>query len=208
MIEPMDYLVLLLLWIAWCTLHSLLIASPVTGYFRHRLGTGFRFYRLAYNGLSVVTLIPLLLYAWSLRSAPLFSFHGPWRALQFLLLFISFSLFLSGLRRYDSLQFLGFRQLVQADACAVLTEDCTLDLGGVLGMVRHPWYTGGILIVWARDLDMAAILTNTVITGYFIVGAFLEERKLIAEFGERYKDYQKRVSMFLPFKWLRRKFLT
>lgn len=203
----MDYVVLLLLWISWCTLHSLLIASPVTGYFRQRLGAGFRFYRLVYNGLSVVTLVPVLLYAWSLRSSPLFSFQGPWRILQFLLLFISFSLFLSGIRRYDSLQFLGLRQLVHSDACAVLTQDCKLDLGGVLGMVRHPWYTGGILIVWARDLDMAAILTNSVITGYFIIGAFLEERKLIAEFGETYRDYQKRVSMFFPFKWVRKKFL-
>jgi protein-S-isoprenylcysteine O-methyltransferase Ste14 len=156
-----------------------------------------------YNGLSVATLIPLVLYAWSLRSTPLFSFPGPWKALQFLLLLVSSVLFLSGLRRYDTLQFLGFRQLGQPGSCAVLTEDCELDSGGVLGMVRHPWYTGGILVVWARDIDIAAMITNTVITGYFIVGAYLEEKKLLAEFGGTYRKYQKRVSMFLPFKWLR-----
>lgn len=73
-------------------------------------------------------------------------------------------------------------------------------------MVRHPWYAGGILIVWGRNLDMAAILTNLVITGYFIIGAYLEERKLLVEFGEEYIDYQRQVSMLFPFKLIRQKF--
>ena len=69
-------------------------------------------------------------------------------------------------------------------------------------MVRHPWYAGGILIVWARNLDMAAILTSLLITGHFLIGAFLEERKMLAEFGEEYIGYQRRVSMLFPFKWV------
>jgi protein-S-isoprenylcysteine O-methyltransferase Ste14 len=47
-----------------------------------------------------------------------------------------------------------------------------------------------------------ALLTSMVITGYFIIGAFLEERKLLAEFGEEYIGYQRRVSMLFPFKWV------
>ena len=63
----------------------------------------------------------------------------------------------------------------------------------------------GILIVWARNLDMAVILTSLVITGYFLIGAFLEERKMLAEFGEEYTGYQRRVSMLFPFKWVIKK---
>jgi protein-S-isoprenylcysteine O-methyltransferase Ste14 len=109
--------------------------------------------------------------------------------------------FVGGARRYDLAQFLGIRQVRENNACSILTDDWRLDTGGILGMVRHPWYAGGILIVWARNLDMATILTNLVITVYFFIGAFLEERKLLAEFGEEYVDYQQRVSMFFPFKW-------
>jgi len=63
----------------------------------------------------------------------------------------------------------------------------------------------GILIVWARNPDMAVILTSLVITGYFLIGAFLEERKMLAEFGEEYTGYQRRVSMLFPFKWVIKK---
>jgi protein-S-isoprenylcysteine O-methyltransferase Ste14 len=60
-----------------------------------------------------------------------------------------------------------------------------------------------MIIVWGRDLDVSAIITNLIITGYFIIGTFLEERKLSTQFGEAYKEYQKRVSMFFPYKWLK-----
>ncbi len=72
-------------------------------------------------------------------------------------------------------------------------------------MIRHPWYLGGILIVWARDLSLSTILNNTVITSYFIIGTVLEERKLVREFGEPYREYQRNVSMFFPCKWLKAK---
>jgi protein-S-isoprenylcysteine O-methyltransferase Ste14 len=51
---------------------------------------------------------------------------------------------------------------------------------------------------------MPGILMNLVLTGYFLVGAILEEKKLLAEFGEEYRGYQRDVSMLFPFKWLSR----
>jgi protein-S-isoprenylcysteine O-methyltransferase Ste14 len=62
-----------------------------------------------------------------------------------------------------------------------------------------------MMIIWARELDLSAIITNVILTGYFIVGAVLEERKLSVEFPEAYKEYQKKVSMFFPSRWLRSK---
>jgi protein-S-isoprenylcysteine O-methyltransferase Ste14 len=41
-----------------------------------------------------------------------------------------------------------------------------------------------------------------VLCSYLVVGAVLEERKLKALFGVQYEDYQRRVSMFFPFKWM------
>jgi protein-S-isoprenylcysteine O-methyltransferase Ste14 len=38
-----------------------------------------------------------------------------------------------------------------------------------------------------------------------IIGAFLEEKKLVREFGEGYRAYQARVSMFLPYQWVKLK---
>ena len=200
----MKYVILAVVWTAWCTIHSLLISVAVTEHLKHRLGIVFRYYRIFYNGFSVITLIPVALYTYSLQTPPLFSWEGPLRVIQLLLLFTSFFLFLSGVMHYDALQFFGIRQITQSNSCTILTEDCELNTTGILGLIRHPWYLGGILVVWARDLDFSAILTNIIITGYFVIGAFLEERKLTIQFGKTYREYQREVSMFFPFKWLRR----
>jgi protein-S-isoprenylcysteine O-methyltransferase Ste14 len=40
-----------------------------------------------------------------------------------------------------------------------------------------------------------------VFTAYVVVGTLLEEKKLVAEFGEEYRSYQRRVSMLVPLKW-------
>jgi protein-S-isoprenylcysteine O-methyltransferase Ste14 len=190
-------------WTAWCAVHSVLISIRVIEHLRHHLGGAFHYYRIFYNGVSVITLIPVALYTYSLQTEPLFSWEGPLRAIQLLLLFISFLLFISGIRHYDVLQFLGIRQIRQSNSCMTLTENCELDTAGILGVIRHPWYLGGMILVWPRNLDISAILTNTIITGYFVIGAFLEERKLKIQFGKTYTDYQRRVSMFFPYKWLK-----
>ena len=199
--EMTQYLLLTFLWIAWCALHSAMISLSVTGALKRKIPGAFRWYRLFFNAVAVVTLVPVLLYAESLRGPVLFSWAEPWRVVQVLLIGAALLFFTAGARRYDFSQFLGLRQLKEDNGCSVLTDDCTLDTDGILSVVRHPWYTGGMLIVWARPLDTAAILTNLVVTAYFVVGAFLEERKLKTQFGRQYDAYRQRVSMFFPIKW-------
>jgi protein-S-isoprenylcysteine O-methyltransferase Ste14 len=201
----MKYALLALIWLMWCFLHSALISLTVTGYLKHRLGDRFRYYRLVYNGFALVTLIPVFLYAHSVQTEPLFSWQGYWRIGQVLLLAASLFLFLAGGRNYDGLTFLGVRQIKERHSCMGLSETCGLDTRGILGVVRHPWYAGGMMIVWAGDLDVSAIITNLIITGYFIVGTLLEERKLSIEFPDAYKEYQQKVSMFFPYQWLKSK---
>ena len=81
-----------------------------------------------------------------------------------------------------------------------------MDTSGVLNIVRHPWYVATILLIWARNLDISTILVNAILTLYLIVGAHLEERKLLLEFGDRYRSYQRSVSMLIPIKWMRSKY--
>jgi protein-S-isoprenylcysteine O-methyltransferase Ste14 len=69
-------------------------------------------------------------------------------------------------------------------------------------VIRHPWYAGLVLLLWARDLDIAGLVVSSVLTVYILIGTLLEERKLVHEFGDAYRDYQRRVSMFVPIKWL------
>jgi protein-S-isoprenylcysteine O-methyltransferase Ste14 len=44
--------------------------------------------------------------------------------------------------------------------------------------------------------NMLAFLIGMAV--YMVIGAFLEEKKMLKEFGEAYTDYRKNTPMFLP----------
>ncbi len=202
----MDYLLLALLWAAYCAVHSALIAVRVTDFLRRTLGGGYRFYRLFFNLFSLGTLMPLISYSESarLKSGLVFAWDGYLRVIQWALLALAALLAVAGARHYSLSSFLGFRQLRRGGSRGAMTESGKFDDSGVLGLVRHPWYTAVFLLLWARDFDLAKFTVNAVLSTYLVVGTILEERKLILEFGDQYREYQARVSMFIPLKWLRK----
>jgi len=182
LMEPIDYtgyLSLSLLVIAWCVLHSAMISASVTEYLKERLGPKFRFYRLFFNLIAVLTLIPVALFAYSMQTQMIFSWNGYMRIGQVTILGIAVLLFFLGGRHYDARQVLGITQIRAGTSNTVITDTGELDTSGILGITRHPWYLATILFIWARQLDVSAVLVNVILTSYLIVGTCLEEKKLL-----------------------------
>jgi protein-S-isoprenylcysteine O-methyltransferase Ste14 len=202
---PVKHILAVLLWILWCALHSTLIATPVTDYLKEKLGDRFRFYRLFFNAASLATLLPVVYYSISIQQAPVFRWEGPLMVVKYLLLATSIALFVAGGKHYSMSQFLGIRQIKTGRANPALSEYDTFDTSGILCAIRHPWYTASLMFIWARDLSLSTLLVNIVLSAYFVVGTILEERKLLLKFGDKYREYQKNVSMFIPFEWLKAK---
>jgi methanethiol S-methyltransferase len=78
-----------------------------------------------------------------------------------------------------------------------------ITIAGPYRWVRHPLYLFIILMIWScPDLTRDRLLFNLLWTIWIVIGSYFEEIDLIVEFGDAYREYQKRVPMLVPFlKW-------
>lgn len=192
---------LLFFWVCWCCLHSLLITATARHWFEARGGAWIGLYRLGYVWFSLVTLLPLLWYTRTVSQHQLVTPTSGLQGLQMICLFYALALFIGGLRVYDLRAFLGI-QAWRDYRVGCKSIPPVFVQTGILRFVRHPWYSGGIALLWSLpNLTDVSLATRTLLTCYLIVGTLLEERKLKASLGPSYRAYCRRVPMLLPWKF-------
>jgi protein-S-isoprenylcysteine O-methyltransferase Ste14 len=70
---------------------------------------------------------------------------------------------------------------------------------GLYKRIRHPIYLGWFIIFWATPVMSAGhLLLAVVTTAYIMLAVLVEERDLVAHFGERYRRYQQSTPRYLP----------
>lgn len=200
----MQYFILAVLWIAFCTLHSTLISVAFTRFLQRKTGKLYRYHRLFFNLFSIVSLIPVAVYYSSIKETPFFIWSGFLLPVKYLLFFAGILLFVSGARHYSFSHFIGLAQLQSGSKHMLMNKSGKLSTRGILGIVRHPFYAGMFPLLWASDLDIPTLITNIILSIYTLIGTLLEERKLILEFGDAYREYQQKVSMLFPLKWIKK----
>jgi protein-S-isoprenylcysteine O-methyltransferase Ste14 len=198
----MEQLPLALGWILYAALHSLLADLRVKAAVTARFPDFAPWYRLAYNGVALLTALPLL---WLMRATPgteLWAWNGAWAWLGNGLAVAALFGAMQSSKAYAMNDFLGLGVLGGDKAI----ERDVFRLSTPHRFVRHPWYSFGLVIVWTRDMDAAMLVSALAITIYFVAGSRLEERKLIAIHGDTYRRYRERVPglLPLPWKWLSR----
>ncbi len=70
--------------------------------------------------------------------------------------------------------------------------------------VRHPLYLAILTRMWSYPtLTPDRLLFNVLWTAWVVMGTMLEERDLVAVFGDSYRDYQRKVPMLVPWRFSR-----
>ena len=84
---------------------------------------------------------------------------------------------------------------IQADP----SPSMALTIRGPYRWVRHPLYLFMIVLFWAcPSLTADRLLLNILWTIWIVIGTILEERDLVDDFGDAYRDYQASVPMLVP----------
>lgn len=196
----MEYLIISFLWIAYCALHSYLISTKVTNSAARILKKYYAFYRLFYVALSLVLLIPLIKYTVQYNGGIILSYGPALNIIRLVLMYASFLIFfLAFFFSYDPLHFFGIRQIMNMGKSAGSAMETAISRKGLLGIIRHPMYLALIIFLWTQVFTLTDIIVNTILTVYVIIGTWLEEKKLILEFGDAYVKYQHEVPMLIPF---------
>jgi protein-S-isoprenylcysteine O-methyltransferase Ste14 len=186
-------------WMLYATVHSLLASTPAKRVLQRRYPRHYRTYRLVYNLLAVILLVPPLWLLAAYAGGPLWHWPPPLDRLADLAALLAVAGFAWSLRYYDTGEFLGTRQL--GSTTPTLADEVPLTLSPLHRWVRHPWYFLGLVIVWTREMNAALLVTAVMLSLYLVIGSRLEDAKLIATYGDAYRRYRDSIPGLLPLPW-------
>jgi methanethiol S-methyltransferase len=192
--QSMNHLLVILFWVVYYAVHSILASTFVKDFFQKKLRKYFRYYRLCYTIFALITLAGLLYFQYSFESPVLIKpALIKYLAILFLILPGITIMFIS-IKKY-------FMLLSGVRSIFTPVPASELKVNGVHRFVRHPLYSGTILFVWGLFF-VFPFLNNLIavilLTLYVFIGISFEEKKLIKEFGKNYEAYILNVPMLIP----------
>jgi len=193
------HLLLAFSWLLYFAIHSIIASLKMKRWVVAHWPEMMCLYRLIFNLLAVLLIIPPLLLMYFLHGPWLWQWSGMAAWLANGLALLALLGFAWSLRYYDGQEFLGLRQW-RAGIKTVEDQE-RFQISPLHRFVRHPWYSLTLVLIWTRDMDAAFLVTAVAFTLYFILGSWLEERKLIQYHGEIYRRYREQVPGLIPLPW-------
>jgi len=178
--------------------HSGMVRRP----FRARLAKVFpaRYDGALYATASGLTLA-LVFVLWQRVDTPVFRIEGAFRWVVVACSWLAAALLVfSGYAVRRTIDFFGFEP-IRAHLRGGPTRSTPFFVGGPYRWVRHPLYSCILALLWTRPEMMAdRFLLAVLWSGWIVAGTILEERDLVAHFGDVYRRYQQRVPMLIPWR--------
>jgi protein-S-isoprenylcysteine O-methyltransferase Ste14 len=194
----MKYFLLCALWLLWSFLHSWLVTTRTSAWFKRRLGKKYTFYRLFYNLFALITVLPLLYWQHTLRGPIVIPLRPDLMIFKYTTVIFSIMVIAGAFFTFDVREFIGIRKSGAGDQQGY--KEPAIRKHGLYGIVRHPMYLGGMIFFTASMIHapLPQFLGYCILALYMIIGTVREDRRLSRELGKIYRDYQKEVPMIIP----------
>jgi protein-S-isoprenylcysteine O-methyltransferase Ste14 len=99
----------------------------------------------------------------------------------------------------DALALAGVRQALEHAGWMTPRPDPGLVVRGLYRYMRHPIATGWLLVLWLTPtMTTGRLLLAVALSAYVFIGTALEERGLVARFGETYRAYRATTPAYWP----------
>jgi methanethiol S-methyltransferase len=182
-------------WLLYGAIHSLMAGNLCKNLIVKILDKNAHFYRLIYNIIAFLSLIPVLYLQFSTEIVSLWQVSNHQQIIGKFICIFGAIIIATALEGYDLAEFsgIGFKKK---------NEEKILKTNGLLEYVRHPIYFGILLLIWGlfiSDASTRSLAGAIAVTIYLLVGIYFEEKKLVSVFGEKYQKYQKQTPMLVPF---------
>jgi protein-S-isoprenylcysteine O-methyltransferase Ste14 len=181
--------------IAFAAIHSLTASLPFKRLIMRAAGPrAEKLYLPAYSLISVLTILPL---AYQLLKNPgrvLYKIPSPWRWLmiggQLIAGILAPMAFRNAPHRFNIRSQLSGPQA---------SETGSLKIRGIYRWVRDPFLLSGLVTMLLTPfMTVNLLLVYLLTTVYLFLGSLHWETRLVAQFGDEYREYQKRVHRIIP----------
>jgi methanethiol S-methyltransferase len=181
--------------IAFAAIHSLTASLPFKRLVVRVLGyRADRFYLPVYSLVAVLTILPLVYQLYKNPGRVLYKIPSPVRWLmvggQLIASIIASKAFLDAPQRFKIRSQLSVPQTHEAGS---------LNIRGIYRWVRDPFLLSGLVTIWLTPIMTVNLFIIYLLTTiYLFLGSLHWERRLVAQFGDEYREYQKRVYRIIP----------
>jgi len=187
------FLPLAIAWLVYYSLHSALLNEKIQENLFRRFPQLKVRYRIWYNGLSVILLLPIVFIYYGTPKDNISDFENPFLTFMSVLVMSGgLYIMLKSIQAHNINEFIGLEEGGKEE----------LQTEGLYELVRHPMYFGIMLFLFGAMMynpSSRFLLTALITVIYIFVGARFEEKKLVKKFGKAYEKYQNEVPMLIPF---------
>lgn len=181
--------------IAFAAIHSLMASLPFKRLIMRVLGSRADIlYMPVFSFIALLTIFPLAYLLYKNPGPVLYIVSSPWRWLmvggQLIAAIVAPRALLDAPHRFK----------IRSQLSAPKTPEAgSLNIRGVYRWVRDPFLLSGLIIIWLTPFMTVNLLVIYLLaTIYLYLGSLHWEKRLVSQFGDEYREYQKKVHRIIP----------